>query len=329
MPDIVTHSAVRARRFWWAPLVALVAILGVIAAADLYGGTTPSSAGDDDLFSNVNCDDAVDTVDSLFTLRNVAALPVNQQEPCPDINTTVLLNGILYQFGDTDCDGDVDSVDALIILRWIAGLLGTPNPRADVGAAGPSTCPLPGDPVTIEEKTEPTETEPPPSPTDTPAPTMADIKIVAMDFEILPFRAGGSGVGSQFFRDDPVPASMTVDFHNNGPDVADFFLELFFDSGSDFEFDFIPESGDVCLDDEGDPIDCDDELVEGLLILMEDVPVSTQFFIVREFDVYCRELGTYDWDIEARVRPIGKDPVESNNEDSFTVQSPPYPTCVE
>lgn len=328
MPEIVTHSAAKARRLWWVPLFSLAVLLLGAAAVDLSGDATPSSAGEGDLFSNVNCDEAVDTVDSLFELRTVAGLPVSQQEPCPDITSTVLLNGVLYQFGDTDCDGDVDSVDALIILRWIAGLLGTPNPRAEVGAAGAPTCPLPGDPVDIEEKTQGTPTA---VPTPTPVPFSADFKIEAVDFQILPFRVGSSGVQSQFFLDQRIPALAKIDFHNNGPDVADFFLELFYDDEeNDFDLDFIPEGDDICTNYDGDVIPCDSALVEGLIIFLEDVPVSTTFNVVRELDVICRETGEYMFDIEARARPItqSSDPNLDNNAGDYDVDSGDFPTCV-
>ena len=57
---------------------------------------------------NVNCDGAVNSVDSLMILRSVAGLPV----------TADCLDAV----GDVDCDGDKDSVDALKILRYVAGL---------------------------------------------------------------------------------------------------------------------------------------------------------------------------------------------------------------
>jgi hypothetical protein len=68
------------------------------------------------LHGDVDCDDDVDSVDSLKVLRHVAGLDVAQTEPCPDIGTGVPI------FGDIDCDDDVDSVDSLRILRHVAGL---------------------------------------------------------------------------------------------------------------------------------------------------------------------------------------------------------------
>ncbi len=55
------------------------------------GGALPAApAGDPpDLFGDVDCDDDVDSVDQLKILRNVAALPVSQSEPCIDIGETL------------------------------------------------------------------------------------------------------------------------------------------------------------------------------------------------------------------------------------------------
>jgi hypothetical protein len=67
--------------------------------------------------SDIDCDDDLDTVDSLTLQRFVAELDVRQTQPCPDIGKSAE-----HVFGDIDCDDDVDPVDALFILRYVAGL---------------------------------------------------------------------------------------------------------------------------------------------------------------------------------------------------------------
>ena len=68
---------------------------------------------------NVDCSDAVNSVDSLKVLRHNAALSVSQEEPCQDIGLALALTGIM---GDVDCSGGVNAVDSLKILRAVAGL---------------------------------------------------------------------------------------------------------------------------------------------------------------------------------------------------------------
>lgn len=62
---------------------------------------------------NIDCDNDVDSVDALQTLRFIAGLDTSQAPGCPSVGPNQ---------GDIDCDGDVDAVDALLILRFIAGL---------------------------------------------------------------------------------------------------------------------------------------------------------------------------------------------------------------
>lgn len=91
---------------------------------------TPTGSAGDPVQGDVNCNGVADTVDALGTLRHTAGLPVNQDEPCPDIGSS----GTAW--GDVDCDGDVDSVDALKILRHVAALpVSQSEPCADIGAA--------------------------------------------------------------------------------------------------------------------------------------------------------------------------------------------------
>jgi hypothetical protein len=74
------------------------------------------------LWGDVDCDGDVDAVDALKILRHVVRLAVSQEEPCPDIGSTVTVNGTPRLWGDVDGDGDVDAVDALQILRHVVRL---------------------------------------------------------------------------------------------------------------------------------------------------------------------------------------------------------------
>ncbi len=78
--------------------------------------------GTEMVWGDVDCDGDVDAVDALKVLRYVAGLPVLQTEPCPDIGSTVTVDGVPRRWGDVDGDGDVDAVDALKILRHVVGL---------------------------------------------------------------------------------------------------------------------------------------------------------------------------------------------------------------
>jgi hypothetical protein len=76
--------------------------------------TPPTGAGD------VDCDQTVNSIDSLKILRHGASLSVPQNEPCPDLNTDSGNGGRLQ--GDVDCNETVNSVDALKVLRAVASL---------------------------------------------------------------------------------------------------------------------------------------------------------------------------------------------------------------
>lgn len=81
------------------------------------------SAGTPRTFGDINCNMSADSVDALALQRDLAALPVNQTQPCPDIGDIVdIANASQHPWGDMDCDGDVDSVDSLKILRSVAAL---------------------------------------------------------------------------------------------------------------------------------------------------------------------------------------------------------------
>jgi hypothetical protein len=79
---------------------------------------------------NVDCDGAVNPIDSLKVLRFAAGLPATQSEPCTNIGQTI--GGGQVQ-GDVDCSDPhlVNPVDALKILRAVANL----------PLAKPPTCP--------------------------------------------------------------------------------------------------------------------------------------------------------------------------------------------
>jgi len=74
------------------------------------------------LWGDVDCDGDVDAVDALKVLRHVVRLAVSQEVPCPDIGSTVTVDGTPRLWGDVDGYGDVDAVDALQILRHVVRL---------------------------------------------------------------------------------------------------------------------------------------------------------------------------------------------------------------
>lgn len=80
-----------------------------------FGATTPRpiDAGEAaSIQGDVNCSQAVDSVDSLQVLRATAGLSTNAE--------------CLADAGDVDCDEDADSTDALRILRHVAALAVSP-----------------------------------------------------------------------------------------------------------------------------------------------------------------------------------------------------------
>ena len=88
----------------------------------------------------MDCNEKVDSVDSLKVLRYVAGLPVVQNEPCTDIGVGMpgfAAHGGQHLQGDVDCGGDVSSVDALKVLRYVASLpVNQTEPCTDIGAHG-------------------------------------------------------------------------------------------------------------------------------------------------------------------------------------------------
>lgn len=111
----------------------------------------PNNAGESDAFvvkllgegfqnGNLDCDGGVAATDALKELQEIAGLPYNQTEPCPDIGTQVEIvqvagNGTVVTWGDLDCNGAIAATDALALLRYIAGLgVNQEEPCIDVGA---------------------------------------------------------------------------------------------------------------------------------------------------------------------------------------------------
>ncbi len=68
---------------------------------------------------NVDCNQAVNSVDALKILRHNAGLSVAQSEPCLDLGLD-LASG--FDHGDVDCSGAINAVDGLKVLRAVAGL---------------------------------------------------------------------------------------------------------------------------------------------------------------------------------------------------------------
>lgn len=100
-----------------APLLALGALLVVATVLALEpGAETTASAG---VSGDTDCDADVDSIDSLFVLRNVAQLG----EPAKCIDD-----------GDVNCSDAADSIDALLIQRHIAQLpVNIPKGCAHIG----------------------------------------------------------------------------------------------------------------------------------------------------------------------------------------------------
>ncbi len=142
------------------PLRALQAVEGSLAS-DLTWG-------------DVDCGGSVLATDALKQLRQVAALPVAQQYPCPPLEAPVLAGGSAVVWGDIDCDGELDAVDALKALRHVAALpVEQTQPCPALGQTvvvsydpGPSPSPSP----TAEPTASPAATDTP-APSLTPAPT--------------------------------------------------------------------------------------------------------------------------------------------------------------
>jgi Tol biopolymer transport system component len=102
------------------------------------------------IWADANCDEAVDPVDSLLTLRHDAGLSVNSGG-CPPLGTDVEVlevgaaglgegDGDPRTWGDVDCGETIDPVDSLKILRH----------DADLSVAQETGCPPMAAEVTIQ-----------------------------------------------------------------------------------------------------------------------------------------------------------------------------------
>ena len=64
-----------------------------------------------------DCDGDNDAVDALKGLRHVAALSVSQNDPCPEMGSTVeVADASPHIWGDLDCDGDTDVFDVVHVV---------------------------------------------------------------------------------------------------------------------------------------------------------------------------------------------------------------------
>jgi hypothetical protein len=85
------------------------------------------------MFGDVDCSNAINSVDALKVLRAGASLAYSQSEPCVDIGTVIA--GVDEIQGDVDCSGAFNSVDSLKLLRFSAALVYTQNePCPDIGS---------------------------------------------------------------------------------------------------------------------------------------------------------------------------------------------------
>jgi uncharacterized delta-60 repeat protein len=82
-----------------------------------------STAGVPRLMGDVDCSGGVSATDALALLRSQAGLPVQQEDPCPEIGEVVdIEEASPHPWGDVDCSGGVSATDALALLRSQAGL---------------------------------------------------------------------------------------------------------------------------------------------------------------------------------------------------------------
>lgn len=92
-----------------------------------------------------DCDDDIDSLDALRSLRFTAGLPLEPKIACLYFGQTVDVSPAdlgLITWGDVDCDGSMTAVDALVLLRSVAALPfsqepGCPEVGVAVFATGP------------------------------------------------------------------------------------------------------------------------------------------------------------------------------------------------
>jgi hypothetical protein len=86
---------------------------------------TPTPVPANAIWGNDDCNLALDAVDALKKLQDLAAIPYQVTDPCFTIGDPVTVSPAGFgelTWGDTDCDGAVEAVDALATLRFIAAL---------------------------------------------------------------------------------------------------------------------------------------------------------------------------------------------------------------
>ena len=96
---------------------------GQLADAD---GDLAGDACDAPGTGNVDCNQAINSIDALKVLRYSAGLSVVQSDPCLDIGLPLAST---FDHGDVDCSGgNPNSIDALKILRAVAQLTVSQEP---------------------------------------------------------------------------------------------------------------------------------------------------------------------------------------------------------
>ena len=84
--------------------------------------------GTERLWGDSDCNNSVNPIDSLKTLRSDAGLSVSQTGDCPDIGSNVTVDGTPRLWNDVDCNGAVSPIDSLKTLRHDAGLSVSQSP---------------------------------------------------------------------------------------------------------------------------------------------------------------------------------------------------------
>lgn len=130
------------------PGTATVTVNGPCGLGDEVGGNsvevTVVEGGTEVIWGDDDCNNAVNAVDGLKNLQEIAGIPYGQEAPCFTLGDPVSVTpsgAAQILWGDIDCDGDLDSVDALGILRSVAGLPVNQQPQ----------CPEIGESVLVSE----------------------------------------------------------------------------------------------------------------------------------------------------------------------------------
>jgi hypothetical protein len=81
---------------------------------------TPTPAGTERIWADVNCSGSSDPIDSLLILRHDAGLAVNVPDGCPQPDDMVDV-GLQVPWSDADCSGTPNAIDSLKVLRKDSG----------------------------------------------------------------------------------------------------------------------------------------------------------------------------------------------------------------